>query len=276
MSFQRKERPGRPEDPGRREVLRSLCRVGRAGVVFASSLLLTESNQGCTRELFARAPETVVYLENNHTNLSAQDLGFRQGETTPEEAAGIMRNRGLTHVVLDTNTHLNDGNLSALSADYQHSIHLFRDGRYDQGVELDIARGEQPHRYALRVADYGNKKMIMVLIRDALMDLDGFGMEAPRLALVPYKDGVVGEVKYSQLRELERQQGGMQYPLFVGYDLDGGITFIARDTRGLPWDEGYIITWDGGRLRGRPVAFFELMQCDCVGEWARQGDADGR
>lgn len=277
MAFARKQRgiPRKreelPENPERREFLRFFSTAARG--IAASSLL---NSLGCGPGLYTREPEHVIYLENNHARLSAAELGFREGETDPDEAADIMRQRGLTHVVLDTNTSINARinrySVSALTADYQHNLHIFRNRKYEQTVDLEIPTAERPHRYALRVTDYQGKKMVLALIRDAITDVRGFGVEPPRMALIPYEEGAVGEIMYSQLRSLERRNGGLQYPLFVGYDLDAGITFIARDKRGRPWEDGYIVTWDGERLRGRPVGFLELMQCDCVGQWARQSD----
>jgi len=261
------------KDRPRGFIRKTISRMAKAvGTLFAGYAVLAEP--GCTRDFYGRAPETVVYVDNNHANLSATELGFRQGETTQEEAVRTMEGKGLTHVVEDINVPIGgEGEtVSAVMADFQHSVHIFLDRRYDESVELDIERGEMPHRYTLRVADYEDGKIILVLIRDAIRDLEGYSIEPIRLALVPYSNGETGEPSYSDLSSLEREREGLQYPLFVGYDLEGGVTFIARDKKGMPWEQGYIISFDGSRLHWQPVSFIELMQCDCVGDWAREHD----
>jgi len=143
------------------------------------------------------------------------------------------------------------------------------DGKYERSLELEIAQGEFPHRYALRVANIpGDGFLVMVLIRDAIE------VEPTRLFMVPYSNGEFGEPLRADLTELENRHNGLERPLFVGYDLGFGITFIARDRDGIPWENGYIIGWEGGRITKRPVSFYELMQCSCVSDWAAGNEGE--
>ncbi|MEW6035888.1 MAG: hypothetical protein AB1529_04705 [Candidatus Micrarchaeota archaeon] len=230
-----------------------------AAAVIAASL----SFSACGRGYYAREPESVIYNENNRTELSAEQLGFARGATMPEEAAQMMRSRGLTHVVENTNVSGASGSVGALIADYQAVLHIFRNRRYEQSIRLDMTPGELPYGYALRVADTGDgRKVIMALIRDAA------GTGNARMALVPYAEGRAGEPVYVDMGAMVRRHEGMQFPLFVGYDLVQGVTFIARDRNGIPWENGYLLTWDGTGLRSSPVPFDTLMGCDCVRGWA--------
>jgi hypothetical protein len=125
-----------------------------------------------------------------------------------------------------------------------------------------------PQRYALRVAERRGEKIIMALVRDAA------GIEPAMMVFVPYSsndtggNGTPGRPAYINISDLERRHNGMQDPLFVGYDLQAGITFIARDSEGVPWENGYLISWDGRSLGKTPVPFSELVMCDCVRSWA--------
>lgn len=222
---------------------------------------------GC-RGLYSRPTESVVFNQNNRVNLSAQELGFVRGETTLLDAEYGMGRRGLTHIAKDTNV-TGDKRIDALTADFQHSVHIFVDGKYERSLELEIAQGEFPHRYALRVANIpGDGFLVMVLIRDAIE------VEPTRLFMAPYSNGEFGEPLRADLTELENEHNGLERPLFVGYDLGFGITFIARDREGVPWENGYIIKWEGGRITKRPVSFMELMQCSCVSDWAASDEEE--
>jgi hypothetical protein len=259
MVLAQRDQRARPESPERRAFLRQ---CGRTVAGAAATLVLAGFGQACTRTYYARTPERAVELGNSYDSLSAAQLGFTSGETSLEDAVSRMQRQGLTHIAQNINVSADGGTLSVLTADFQHSIHIFRNRRYEQSVRLAITLGELPQRYELRVADYSGGKVIMALVRDAVE------VEPPRLALIPYSNGVAGTVSYVNLREMERNNGGMQNPIFVGYDLNMGITFMARDRNGVPWENGYIISWDGSRLSEQPVPFMQLMKCDCIRDWA--------
>ena len=246
--------------PTRREFLK----MAGAGLLLAAG---AGNLAGC-RGLYSSAPENVVFNQNNRRNLSAQELGFVRGETSYLEAEYEMERQGLTHIAKDTNV-TGSTRIDALTADYQHSVHIFVDGKYETSVELGIVRGEYPHRYALRVANIpGDGFMIMALIRDAI------GVEATRFRMIRFENGAVGESTTVDLSEIEQENNGLERPLFVGYDLGLGITFIARDREGVPWENGYIISWENGRMVRRPVPFIELMQCSCVSDWAASDEEE--
>jgi hypothetical protein len=248
----KKETPASPE---RREFLR----IG--------ATLLLAAAAGC-RGFYSCPTESVVFNQNNRRNLSAQELGFVRGETSYPDAEYEMERRGLTHIAKDTNV-TGDARISALTADYQHYVHIFVDGKYETSLELEIAQGEYPHRYALRVANIpGDGFLVMALIRDAI------GIEPTRLFMVPYSNGEFGEPLRADLTGLENEHNGLQRPLFVGYDLGEGITFIARDREGVPWENGYILRWENGQITKRPVPFLELMQCSCVSDWAEGNEEE--
>lgn len=239
--------------PTRREFL-------RAGAALLAGAALAPL-AGC-RDFYARAPESILINQHNRNSLSAQELGFVRGRTTYVDAEYEMEERGLTNIAKDANI-TGSTRIDVLTADYQHSVHIFVDGKYETSVELGIAQGEYPHRYALRVANIPEDGfMIMALVRDAM------GAGPTRLRMICFDNGAVGESTTIDLTETERENNGLARPLFVGYDLGFGITFIARDKNGVPWENGYIIRWEGGRLIKDPVPFLQLMQCDCVSDWA--------
>ncbi|MFH0884552.1 MAG: hypothetical protein V1861_02485 [Candidatus Micrarchaeota archaeon] len=230
---------------------------------------LALAGSGCTQAFYSRPPERVTQLGNAFDTLSAEQLGFVRGQTSLEDAMGIMRSQGMTHVVENTNVAMGGATISVLSADFQYLLHIFRNRTYEQSIRLGFRNAELPQRYLLRVADYGGQKAIVALARDAA------GFEPPMLIIVPYANGTVGSVSSVSLSELEQRHNGMQSPIFVGYDLRGdGITFIARDRTGTPWENGYIISWDGSTLRKRPVPFSELIMCDCIRDWAQGEGTD--
>ncbi|MCX6768839.1 MAG: hypothetical protein NTY83_03315 [Candidatus Micrarchaeota archaeon] len=232
-----------------------------ARVALAASLALSPL-AGCSRSFYSRAPESVVFNQNNRINLSARELGFVRGQTTPTDAEYEMERRGLTHIAKDTNV-TGSTRIDVLTADYQHSVHIFVGGKYETGVELDIERGEYPHRYVLRVANIpGDGFLIMVLIRDAIE------IEPTRIEMIRFENGTIGERITADLSGLENEHNGLERPLFVGYDLWLGIKYNARDREGVPWENGYIVKWENGGMVIRPVPFIELMQCSCVSDWA--------
>jgi hypothetical protein len=243
-----------PETPSRRNFLRA--------VSAAAAYLALKPLAGCSRRYYSREPEAVIFNDANRRDLSAQELGLVRGQTKILDAEFAMERRGLTHIAKDTNI-TGDTRIEIITADYQHSVHVFVNGKYEASLDLGIEVGEYPHRYALRVANIpGDGFMVMALIRDAV------GIEPTRLAMVPYSGGEFGEPHTEDLTGMERGNGGLERPLFVGYDLGEGITFIARDGNGDPWENGYIIGWENGRMTKRAVPFAELMQCSCVSDWA--------
>lgn len=232
-----------------------------ARVVLVASLALS-TIAGCSRRYYSREPEAVIFNDANRRDLSAQELGLVRGQTKILDAEYAMERRGLTHIAKDTNI-TGDTRIEALTADYQHSVHVFVNGKYEASLDLGIEVGEYPHRYAVRVANIpGDGFMVIALIRDAV------GIEPTRLVMVPYSGGEFGEPHREDLTGLERENGGLERSLFVGYDLGEGITFIARDSNGIPWENGYIIKWEDGRITKGAIPFAELMQCSCVSDWA--------
>jgi hypothetical protein len=225
-------------------------------------LAIAGLNLACPRSYYSIPPERATELGNMFDTLSPEQLGFVRDWTNLDDAIQILRERGMTHVAENTNAPEGGRGISALTADFQHLIHIFRGRRYEQSIRLDLPAGELPMRYLLRVADYDGGLAIVALARDAA------GFEPARLAIIPYSTMGAGEVSFADLSDLERRHNGMQDPIFVGYSLQDGITFIARDNEGVPWNYGYIISWDGSALRKRPVAFSELMMCDCIRGWA--------
>jgi len=254
----------RPKDGRAEDCRRPVSRFSAHLLEGAMILALVAPAAGCARAFYARAPEQATELGNAFDSLSPQALGFIKGRTRLEDAVRTMERRGIKHIVQNTTAGTGKGTTSALAGDFQHYIHIFRDERYEQSVRLAINPGELPARYAVRVADYSGSKMILALVRDAA------GIERTMMAMIPYSKGAVGQIAYPDLSGLERRHGGMQYPIFLGYDLDMGITFIARDKEGVPWDSGYTLTWDGKKLRTSPVPFRDLMGCDCIRGWASE------
>jgi len=238
-----------------------------ARVVLVASLAFS-TIAGCSRQYYSREPEIVVFNASNRRSLSAQELGFVRGQTSYLDAEYEMERRGLTHIAKDTNITGNT-RIDVFTADYQHSVHIFVGGKYETSVELEIAQGEYPHRYALRVANIpGDGFLIMALIRDAI------GIEPTRIQMIRFENGTIGESITADLSALAQENNGLERPLFVGYDLGLGITFIARDREGVPWENGYIIKWENGRITKRAVPFSELMQCSCVSDWAASDEEE--
>jgi hypothetical protein len=246
---------------------RALERFFLAGT---AALALSAAPAGCARSFYAVAPERATDLGNEFDTLTPEQLGFVRGGTTLDDAIRTMGGRGMTHVTENTNASSNSAVVSVVGADFQYILHIFRNRRYEQSIRLDLGTAELPQRYALRVAERMGEKIIMALVRDAA------GIEPAMMVFIPYSsnstgsNGTLGRPVYVNMSDLERRHNGMQDPLFVGYDLQAGITFIARDREGVPWETGYLLSWDGRNLGKAPVPFSDLMMCDCVRSWAER------
>ena len=243
------ETKSRPTDaPSRRDFLKA-----------AGALLLSSA---CTRLMNWGSPEIPRI---GSASLSAVELGLIPGRTSFDDAKAEMARRGIAGIVESTNT-FGERSFRALTGTRQDSIHIFRGGAYEQSIQVNISAGTMPV-YTLRVANHGEQVMIVALTRDANAYLESPPPPSARLAIVPYGENGPASPIYFDLRELERENRGMQQPLLVGYDLKDGITFIAADNRGLAWAEGYILSFDGTELHRRPVGIEELAGCSCVMDW---------
>jgi hypothetical protein len=201
-------------------------------------------------------------------NISAEQLGFISGSTTIEDAISIMSGRGILNILKDTNTETGDRKaFTALVADRQESVHVFRSGIYEKSIPLALPHSGMSQMLAVKPANFGGNITIMVMASDMRSSADESIPEKPVLAFLPYGSNhqpVIDDISW-----LQRMHGGIFTPLFVGYDLDFTITFVARGNNGLPWGKGYFVGFNGRRATFREEGFSVLYWgCDCIRTWA--------
>ncbi|MDD2655550.1 MAG: hypothetical protein PHQ80_02675 [Candidatus ainarchaeum sp.] len=201
-------------------------------------------------------------------NISAERLGFVAGSTTVEDAISMMSGMGILNILKDTNAETGDGRtLTALAADRQECIHIFRAGVYEKSLPVALPHSGMSQILAMRPANFGGGITIMVMAQDMRASADPSIPDNPVLAFIPY--GPAHQPVIEDISWLQRMHGGILSPLFVGYDLDFSITFVARDNAGLPWDDGYFVGFDGSRAIFREESFYALYWgCDCIRNWA--------
>lgn len=238
----------------------------RRRFVFTTALAAGSLIPACQRLSGLSAPREPARC--GARNISAEELGFIPGATTLDEAIARMSSRGILNIIQDTNAATGDGRtLTALAADRQESVHVFRGLVYERSIPLALPHSGMSQVLAIKPANYGGNITIMVMASDMRSTADKSIPEKPVLAFLPYGTNHLPAVE--DISGLQRTHGGIFRPLFVGYDLDFTITFVARDNNGLPWDNGYLVGFNGRNATFLERSFSELYWgCDCIRKWA--------
>lgn len=222
-------------------------------------------------------------------DLSATALGLRAGVTTLEEARATMVQRGMTGIAEDAYVPSSGPVVAALGADYQSRVHVFRDGRYHQSVELG-SYGKIPYGMVLRLGADETSTMLLVLYRDPLgrrseppelvsyrwtskiEDRDGIYEDSGANAGDPYEAEATADgfspAGRTSLANLVGRHGGMTSPILVGADLSEGALLIARDERGRVWDKGYLVRTKSGAVALDAMPWSKAMRCSCVQKYS--------
>jgi hypothetical protein len=233
---------------------------------FLKLALFTAAASACQRLSGLSAPREPARC--GARNISAEELGFIGGTTTLDDAIAKMSSKGILNIIQDTNAAAGDGRtLTALAADRQESVHVFRGLVYERSIPLVLPHSGMSQMLAVKPANYGGNITIMVMASDMRSTADKSIPEKPALAFLPYGTNHLPVVE--DISWLHQLHGGIFRPLFVGYDLDFTITFIARDNSGLPWDTGYLVGFNGRNATFLERSFSELYWgCDCIRKWA--------
>ena len=225
------------------------------------------------RSLFAvREPLRI----DNWDDVDERRLGLAKGATTLRDARQAMRNLGLTGV--RTDTWVGEGPtprmVSVLSADFQSRIHVFQDDRYQASVRVQ-SRGVLPFSYALRVARFGDRLLLVALYRDPL-DLTEQSVRAngPRVDLFAEGHSGFEFVKSLPLDALAAENHGLTSPFFVGHDLNEGLMLLGRDKEGTLWRSAYLVTIERGDLALKALPMEQAARCSCVVRYAYGAAAD--
>lgn len=248
--------PGNTSAPAVDESKRRLLKL----TLFSAAAL------ACQRLYGSSAPRQPAHC--GARNISAEELGFAAGTTTLEDAISIMSRRGILNILEDTNMETGDGRaLTVLAADRQESVHVFRDWIYEKSIPLALPHSGMSQILAVKPANFGGNITIMVMAQDMRSSADKSIPEKPALAFLPYGSNHLPVVE--DISWMQRSHGGIFRPLFVGYDLEFTITFIARDNSGIPWGKGYFVGFNGRRAAFRPEDYSVLYWgCDCIRNWA--------
>ncbi len=246
----------------------------RAVKVFAAALTAT-ALFGCGT--IRREPLRI----DNAQILSAHELGFQRGQTKFDDARARMKKRRMTGIVTESNISVSGKRLDLLAADYQTEIFLFEEGAFRQSLKLhssDIL----PYGFALRVANFKNRDVILALYRDPLelvTSVDhGMGVQPPRVESFAESNGVFVRNGILHLSKLSRTHGGLSDPLFVGHDLDVNLMLIARGINGVVWNKAYFLGFReaDGKVRlavTKSVPLSEAAKCSCVQDYL-YGESD--
>jgi|GEM_PF-5076053 len=200
----------------------------------------------------------------------AKRLGFVKGSTTFSQAQKIMKQKRMTGIASESFAKLDSPRLDVLAADYQEELYVFRDRIFEGTIKLRT-EGVPPYGFGLRIAESKGRIFLLALYRDPLDNVSAPGMppEPPRIELFMRKQDSWAKRGRMRLKGITKRHGGLTDPLFVGHDLDMGITFLARSKGGAIWQRGYFfgLREEDGRERlaitgSEPLS--KLAACSCV------------
>jgi len=200
----------------------------------------------------------------NPGSINRNDLGFVKGETTMEEAETIMQEKQMTGITKDEFAASPEKAYGFITADYQTRVHVFENFRYRESVELH-PNSAIPYGFALRAAAVGEKVMLMALYRDPIAQVSRRGNgNPPRIDAFLLDDKGISRASTLSFERIAKENGGMSFPLFVGYDLSEGVIFVARSNEGETWKNAYILRYGRGELRAEPISVFVAAGCPSI------------
>ncbi len=208
-------------------------------------------------------------------SIDADDLGFVKGRTEADDARKMMEARGLTGIVRESGVYM-DKTLEVIASDYQPELHLFESGTYQRSIPLKTD-GVPPYGFGLRLATSEGKTYLLALYRDPLDMVKSFdhGMpvEPPRIDIFQLTEDSFRRKGRLRLSKISKTHGGLNDPLFVGHNLEDGITLLARGSNGAIWGKAYhlkLVKNEDGRMRLRITGWDPLSvvaKCSCVQEY---------
>jgi hypothetical protein len=196
--------------------------------------------------------------------------------TTVEDARKLMKDRGMTGIVRESLAVKGGAHWQVLAADYQKSLYLFQSGVYDKSIPLRC-RSIPPYGFGLNFGEYEGRTYLMALYRDPLDSIKtdlGLAAQPPRIELFELSEDEYKRRGTLFLRKLSKEHNGLMNPLFVGNDLELGITFIATGLNGFVWSRAYflkLVEDDSGglklRIAGSVLREEAAAGCSCVRDY---------
>lgn len=214
--------------------------------------------------------ESQIYELNrtkNTESLTSDQLGFIKNETKILEAFRKMKELDLTGIVKD-DCGFDDGSLlQALTADYQKQVHIFRDNKYFQSVELHSGEMET-HGFGIGIGTDGEQTALFAAYRDKERKIP------PKIDTFLSQEGSFVHKVSLQLGEKAKREGGFALPHFVGHDLKSGMLLLGRNKRGGVWEKIPRIRIIDGKLEIDEVSLNYASHCGCTMDYIK-GDNIG-
>ncbi|HID72517.1 TPA: hypothetical protein EYP38_01130 [Candidatus Micrarchaeota archaeon] len=256
-----------------RNTVRILSKVAAAAAAVALPLL-----SGCGLVQREQMRLDVASMDT----IGAERLGLVKGETTFGQAEKAMRQKRMTGIVSESFAKAGAPTLDVLAADYQEELHMFEDSLFKGTIKLRT-EGVPPYGFGLRLAESKGQMFLLALYRDPLDNVGsgaGIAPEPPRIEVFMRKGASWVHEGRMRLRNIVRRHGGLTDPLFVGHDLDSGITLLGRAKSGTIWERGYFLAMRpvDGRERLTIIGsetLSKLAACSCVQNYI-YGKQDGR
>lgn len=147
-------------------------------------------------------------------------------------------------------------NLTFISFDGSKKIYVFDGNKLKQEIEVDI-----PTRFRMMDVQLGNKVGI-VIVPNQTTEKD---LAITAVLVDPKSEGIT-KIKID-ISGLVEKHGGILDPIVIGTDLERGINFSARDSRGEPWRQLYNISVKNGKVTINEINDRVLYSCSCYSEW---------
>jgi len=188
------------------------------------------------------------------------------GLSTESAFTSRLKQLGATHIV-STRSFVNEKVVSAVTADRMKAIYLFGEGKFLGKLEVHCDSGREPVRPFVKII-YGKKRFGVLLFAE---NLALGGKRISQLILV----GKGGKKTYINLAmdDLEKSHGGMVDPFVGGDDLETGVIFCARDSKGKAWNTVFVITANEDAVKVETMPRWYALACPCFVEWVKGRDA---
>jgi len=243
--------PPRPAAP-RRGGLGRAARAAGLGIWLAVSPLAS-----CT----VPAAYTTQFQNPVKTAASARALGLRRGASTWNGTLGALRKMGVTNIATARGLDAKDqkATIDAVSGDYMGEVLLFRNGVFHSALSIGADGNENTGMYLHIVHTEGVNAVAVV---SSEMSRQGYPSVFVLLEREPPKRYFISHGMFPGA------ETGINDPLMVGDDLSGtGVTFVWRDFRGFPAENGVILKCDGKGLAVTKIGMQKLLGCECLWQW---------
>jgi hypothetical protein len=252
----------RPPAQHRPGWLKRTCRAAALGVFLAFSPLVSTS---CAIPSVYMAE----YQKAAKTDANAQTLGLRKGVSGYEETLKLLRKRGVTNIAtargLDAAASAKadaggkDVIIDAVTGDFMGEVLIFRNRVFSGALAIGADAGVATRMY-LHIVHTEGLNAVAIVSND--ISRQGF----PSIAVL--LDRPSPKRYFISHGNFPGAETGFNDPLMVGDDLGGnGVTFVWRDHRGFPAEDGVILKCDGKELKVTKVGMQKLIGCDCIYGW---------